>query len=422
MVTCPVCKVENAFGSHLCSMCAAPLTFEDEQGTHPQSNLLKKSVGLAGVIVVVVLVVAIVVILLNLNKKSPTSGDETGKASQEGAEATRRLYASTSPSTANATSKPNRDIDNELLAEARFGDVERVKALLDAGANIEARDETFGRTPLMEAALEGKTAVVKTLLSRGAEINAKATFYGNTALIFASGDGKAEVVRLLLAAGADINAKNEGGYTALDVAEDDFHKNVIQMLTRAGARKSDQPDTRSTADRASDLWRAVADSNIEKIQGLLAQGVDVDAKDENGWTGLRYAVFHENLKVVRLLLKNKADPSLRDFQDGTTALHWAAQVGNTEIVKALLESGADPNMPDTFSGSTPLMNAAAMGWIATVKVLLDKGADPNARDKWRESVLSQIIASAESAARSSRSGDAQALNRVIQLLRQAGGR
>lgn len=168
-----ICEAANAFGSLFCSMCAAPLTVEGAQGIPSKGNILKRNVVLFGAFVVVALVVGVLVILLNLNQQAKGAREETAQAAQEGEEATRKAYIFPPPSAASSSSKPNRDIDNELLAEARFGDVKRVNALLDAGANIEARDETFGRTPLMEAALEGKTAVVKTLLSRGAEINAK---------------------------------------------------------------------------------------------------------------------------------------------------------------------------------------------------------------------------------------------------------
>ena len=86
------------------------------------------------------------------------------------------------------------------------------------------------------------------------------------------------------------------------------------------------------------------------------------------------AVFQENLIIVKFLLKQKANPNLRAYDDGTTSLHWAAQVGNTEIVKALLEAGANPNARDTFSGSTPLNLASSARYAETARVLKQAGA------------------------------------------------
>lgn len=318
--------------------------------------------------------------------------------------------------------KPNREIDNQLLSAADSGDLKQVRALLDAGADIDAREEVYGRTTLMEAVIAGKDSVVTALLERGSAVDAKDTVFGSTALMFAAGDGRSAIVRLLLAKGADVGAKNNEGYTALDAAEEESRKSVILLLKKAGAKKGDRSDTRSTAEKEADLRQAVVDSNIGKIRDLLAQGVSVDAQDENGWTALRSAVFQEQPGIVRMLLANKADPNLRDHRDGSTALHWAAQTGRTDILIALLNAGADPNVHDTFSGNTPLMHAAAGGYIATVKVLIAKHADVNATDKFGESVLDQAVSAQAGAVRGGRSGDSRSLSQVVRVLRQAGAR
>jgi len=340
-----------------------------------------------------------------------------------------RSSAPSAPSSASPTApapiagkKVNREIDSKLLAAAESEDVKQVRALLDAGADIEAREEMYGRTPLMEAAIAGKAPVVAALLERGAAVDAKDTVFGSTALMFAAGEGGSEIVRLLLAKGADVSSKNNEGYTALDAAEEESRRSVILLLKKAGARNGDRSDSRSTAEKEGDLRQAAVDSNVEKIRDLLAQGVNVDARDESGWTALRNAVFQEKLAIVRLLLANRADPNLQDYKDGSTALHWAAQIGRTDILTALLDTGADPNMHDTFSGITPLMHAASGGNVAAVKVLIAKGADVNASNKFGESVLSQAISAHKGSARGGRSGETRSLSQVIGALRQAGAK
>jgi ankyrin repeat protein len=318
--------------------------------------------------------------------------------------------------------KPLRDVDRKMLVAAEASDVTSVVEALDAGANINAREETYGRTPLMEAAISNHLKVAEKLIERGADINARASFFGSTPLMFAAGSGSLKIVKLLLEKGADVNVTNDKGYTALDAAEEEFHKDVIAVLKKAGAKKSEKPDTTSLAEKESDLGQAAADGNIEKIRGLLEQGVNVNAIDESGWTPLRRAVFQEDIKTVRFLLANEADPDIPDRKDNTTPLAWAAQVGNAEIVTALLDAGANPNTQDSLSFDTPLMAAANSGHVVVVRILIAKGADVNATDKWGERVLAQVIESGESAMRAGRASDVKNIVQIIKLLQRAGAK
>ena len=69
----------------------------------------------------------------------------------------------------------------------------------------------------MTASLKGHTEIVKALLDKGADVNAKSKD-GVTALMWASQDGHTEIVKaLLIDKGADVNAKSEKGWTAFDV-------------------------------------------------------------------------------------------------------------------------------------------------------------------------------------------------------------
>jgi hypothetical protein len=173
------------------------------------------------------------------------------------------------------------------------------------------------------------------------------------------------------------------------------------------------------ADEESDLRLAAIDGEIGTIQRLLYKGVYIDAKDERGWTALRCAVFQENIKVVKFLLKQGANPNTVESEQGSTPLHWAAQVGNREMAKVLLEAGAEPNVRDTFSGSTPLYFAATSGYPETVEVLLAKGADPNMPDKYGEPLLPQVNEAYESALRRGKPDQASPLLKVMRLLRAA---
>jgi hypothetical protein len=60
-----------------------------------------------------------------------------------------------------------------------------VKLLLEKGAELESKDEDYGRTPLSWAAGNGHEAVVKLLLEKGAELECKDKNYGQTPLLWA---------------------------------------------------------------------------------------------------------------------------------------------------------------------------------------------------------------------------------------------
>jgi ankyrin repeat protein len=93
---------------------------------------------------------------------------------------------------------------DDLLRAAGMGDLARVKALLQAGADVNAKGEG-GITALMLASLNGRADIVRVLLDARAEVNASDK-EGFTALLAAAQYSHLEVVRALLAAKADVNA------------------------------------------------------------------------------------------------------------------------------------------------------------------------------------------------------------------------
>ena len=74
----------------------------------------------------------------------------------------------------------------------------------------------------------------------------------------------------------------------------------------------------------------------EAAQLLIDYKADVNAKDEKGSTALHYASA-SHIDLVRLLLKNGADPDIKS-NDGVSPLFVAALNGRNKIVKLLLES------------------------------------------------------------------------------------
>jgi hypothetical protein len=101
-----------------------------------------------------------------------------------------------------AAQDPKQALNEELYEAARKGDAAEVRAVLDKGADVNARFR-YGATALFKAAERGHTEVVKLLIERGADVNVKDTFYGATAMTWALDKGHTGVVRALLAKSAE---------------------------------------------------------------------------------------------------------------------------------------------------------------------------------------------------------------------------
>ena len=129
-----------------------------------------------------------------------------------------------------------------------------------------------------------------------------------------------------------------------------------------------------------DLHDAVADGDVERVQQLIAEGVDMNALYD-GTTPLHRAVARGHLKVVRMLLSLGADIEARSAI-GTTPLYWAAEHRRDAIVEALCNAGANVNTvnPRPQMEDTPLHEVAGMGCSGIVRILLATGADIEAED------------------------------------------
>jgi ankyrin repeat protein len=123
-----------------------------------------------------------------------------------------------------------------LAKAAAEGDVEKMRELIANGADVD-ENIRYGITALMLSAELHNVDAVKVLLDAGADVNRQDNDVRETALIIASMNGYADIVKLLLKRGADMGKKREGGYTALMLAARNGHKEVVRILKEAGARK-----------------------------------------------------------------------------------------------------------------------------------------------------------------------------------------
>ena len=105
---------------------------------------------------------------------------------------------------------------DDLHRAAKAGDLDGLKAVLEAGAAVDARDGA-GRTALMHVVDRGYVLLVEPLLAAGANLDVQAPD-GATALFIATVHGHTQIIERLMESGADISIRGPRGRTAVDVA------------------------------------------------------------------------------------------------------------------------------------------------------------------------------------------------------------
>ena len=94
--------------------------------------------------------------------------------------------------------------------------------------------------PIHDATLKGDIEAVKKHLDAGADVNAKDDQFGGTPLHHVTVKGHKEIVELLIAKGADVNVLDGGGYTPLDRAIKKNHTEIADLLRKHGGKTGDE--------------------------------------------------------------------------------------------------------------------------------------------------------------------------------------
>lgn len=238
-------------------------------------------------------------------------------------------------------------------------------------------------TALVYAARSNDVESVKVLLAAGADVN-QVTGYGWSPLLVATQNRYYKLGAFLLDHGADPNLANKGGWTPLYLATD--NRNI---------ESGDYPVRKGDMD------------HLDFIKLLLDKGANVNARlkdstetrtvftnqwlDENGATAFLRASQSGDIVLMKLLLARGADPKIATAL-GVTALHAAAGIGwvegityewsakdTLESVKLLLDLGLDVNA-QADTGRVALHGAAHKGRSDVVQLLVDHGARLDVRD------------------------------------------
>ena len=298
------------------------------------------------------------------------------------------------------TTAPERAItsgDDVADAAAFFGNRNQVK---DGG----------GITPLVFAAREGDLDTVKALVEAGANVN-QTTNYGWTPLLTATQNKNYKIGKYLLEHGADPNIANHGGWRPLYLATDnrnieggDYpvrpadmdHLEYIKLLLDKGADvngrvcgvkstptvcSGDSTETRTIftnqwlyEDGATAFVRAAQSGDVVLMKLLLARGADPKIATAHNVTALATAsgigwvegiTFEwseaENLEAVKMCLDLGIDVNAVD-SDGRTALHGAAHKGRVPVIQALVDHNAKLDAHDYGSRDTTNPNQKKYGY------------------------------------------------------------
>jgi ankyrin repeat protein len=204
-------------------------------------------------------------------------------------------------------------------------DADKVNLLLSRGADPKVRASSNVDALALAAASRNTSAAIQALLDAGAEANPPdGVRLKNPPLLLAAMTGDIENVKTLLAHGARSS-------DALAQAVTFGYPDVVRTLIDAGAS--------ATMTESSGInllhWAAIA-NRAAVIPALVAAGVPINAKDENGYTPLMYAATIDFGKTSSLdaLLKAGADPNIRNA-DGRTALEQAHWLRHANLESAL---------------------------------------------------------------------------------------
>jgi len=126
-----------------------------------------------------------------------------------------------------AIEKPKMDIQTAVIS----GNLEAVKQHIEAGTDLNKKDAMSGSTPLITAASFGKNDIAKALIDAGADLNLKNND-GSTALHSAAFFCRIEIVQMLIDAQADKTTLNNYGATARQTVMGPFEeiKPIYEML------------------------------------------------------------------------------------------------------------------------------------------------------------------------------------------------
>ncbi|RVE75845.1 hypothetical protein OJAV_G00002780, partial [Oryzias javanicus] len=208
------------------------------------------------------------------------------------------------------------------------------------------------RSPLHEAASQGRLLALRTLLAQGYHANIL-TIDHVTPLHEACLSGHTACVRTLINEGANVNAATIDGITPLYNCCTSGSIGCIELLLKNGAQTHIQH-----AHFPSALHEACKRGNSQCVESLLSHGANPDCQLPLLGSPLYVSCLHKQLACSRVLLHRGAD--VNSGRERDTPLHAAASQDSADQVSLLLQYGADVNCKDS-RGQRPVEMAPPGG-------------------------------------------------------------
>jgi len=218
-------------------------------------------------------------------------------------------------------------------------DVDKMKLLLDRGANADARAKDRFSALLVAAQYPRSTPAMNLLLDHGAKVRLPqgqgAPYFNANPVFLAAFSGNAAIIARLVREGARVDAAmNVLGMSPstplLFLAPTDRTASVRALLDAGGQVDETDPDGITLL-----AWAAIA-NRVDMARLLIERGADVNHVDKHGMTPLLYAasIDYGDSAMIDLLLKSGARASART-RDGKTALDLARQYQHTHLIASL---------------------------------------------------------------------------------------
>ncbi|KAL9100948.1 MAG: hypothetical protein Q9187_009299, partial [Circinaria calcarea] len=211
------------------------------------------------------------------------------------------------------------------------------------------------------ASQAGHSDLVKILLNLGCDIDSPVLKTKMTALMLAAQSGRVAVISVLLEAGASQDVVDSNGWTALHHACYNGHLEIIRILDHSCLDRMKQV---ATLDLEHVQYQDVTCLHLAAYMGhfnvaryLLKNTTfgGINATTKENWTPLHLASGCGHFDMVSLLLEKRANCTITEVTCGGTVLHWACFNGHQQIVRLLLKQGADPYQLDREGRSAEVL-------------------------------------------------------------------
>jgi uncharacterized protein len=279
--------------------------------------------------------------------------------------------------------------DSSLHDAISEGDVKGVMEALKQGADPNMPWEEMGLSPVSLAARiplflrhEGEREkialeILKLLFEAGGKTGEKDA----TILHCAAVTGNTAILEFLISKGADLNGEDQEGNSALSLAIENEHPEIVEALLRHGARPISESEVVQIK-----FVAGARKGNIPKMSELLSKGAEINGKTRSGETALVAASCAQQEASVKWLLTKGADANLYAKEGSLEAPPlWHATLSNRSLFDfsvplLLLRHAAVPSATDRYLKQTPLHIAAWLDNLLAVAMLLNAGADVKALD------------------------------------------